>query len=142
MENEEKKRILVVDDEPIALKMCEYVLNNEGFAVVTANSGRECLDYLRGEYAPKIDLILLDIEMPVLNGYTTLSTIRQNDMIKDIPVIFLTATATQQTVQAAIKLGVRDYIKKPFDPMELIAKIKSALNPEESTEDSEETDDE
>ncbi len=123
----DKKRIMVVDDEPMTLKMCEYILQNEGFLVSTANSGRECLDYLRGEYTPKIDLILLDIEMPVLNGYTTLSTIRQIDGIKDIPVIFLTATATQQTVQAAIKLGVKDYIKKPFDPLELIAKIKNAL---------------
>lgn len=126
--NGDKKRIMVVDDEPISVRMCEYILKSEGFSVIGTNSGRECLDLLRAQNAPNVDLILLDIEMPVLNGFTTLSTIRQTDSLCNIPVIFLTATATPETVQAAIKLGVKDYIKKPFDPHELISKIKAILN--------------
>lgn len=128
MAQDQKIRIMIVDDEPISLKMCDYILTNEGFATITAKSGMECLEILRGEYKPRIDLILLDIEMPDMNGLSTLSIIRQNESLKNHKVIFLTATATPETVAEAIKLGVNDYIKKPFDPQELIGKIKSALD--------------
>ncbi len=122
-----KKRIMVVDDEPITIKMCDYILKKHDYIVVSAMSGRQCLDYLRNPDNPPVDLILLDIEMPVLNGYNTLSSIRQSESLKHIPVMFLTASATQETVKEAIRLGVDSYLKKPFLPNELVEKVTSLL---------------
>ncbi len=122
-----KKRIMIVDDEPITIKMCEYILKRHEYEVVSAMSGRQCLDYLRNYDNPPVDLILLDIEMPILNGFNTLSSIRQAESLKHIPVMFLTATATQETVMEAIRLGVNSYLKKPFLPNELIEKVEELL---------------
>lgn len=122
-----KKRIMIVDDEPITIKMCEFILKKHDYNVVSAMSGRQCLDYLRNPENPPVDLILLDIEMPVLNGYNTLSSIRQAESLKHIPVMFLTASATQETVKEAIRLGVNSFLKKPFLPNELIEKVTSLL---------------
>lgn len=123
----DKKRIMVVDDEPITIQMCDFILKKQGFEVVSANSGRQCLDYLRNPEHALVDLILLDIEMPVLNGYNTLSSIRQSETLKHIPVMFLTASATQETVKEAIRLGVNSFLKKPFLPNELVEKVNSLL---------------
>ncbi len=122
-----KKRIMIVDDEPITIKMCEFILKTNEYDVVSAMSGRQCLDYLRNSDNPPVDLIVLDIEMPILNGFNTLSSIRQAESLKHIPVMFLTATATQETVKEAIRLGVNSYLKKPFLPNELIDKVEALL---------------
>ncbi len=122
-----KKCIMIVDDEPITIKMCEYILKRNDYDVVSAMSGRQCLDYLRNSDNPPVDLILLDIEMPILNGFNTLSSIRQAESLKHIPVMFLTATATQETVMEAIRLGVNSYLKKPFLPNELVEKVEELL---------------
>ena len=88
-----KKRIMVVDDDKITLKMCKFILEKQDHEVVTAESGKRCLEFLREPSNPRIDCILLDIEMPLLNGFNTLSSIRQSEKLKDIPVMFLTASA-------------------------------------------------
>ncbi len=111
-----KKRIMVVDDDKITLKMCKFILEKQDHEVVTAESGKRCLEFLREPSNPRIDCILLDIEMPLLNGFNTLSSIRQSEKLKDIPVMFLTASATQETVREAIRLGVTSYLRKPFLP--------------------------
>ena len=116
-----KNRIMVVDDDLITIKMCEFILSQNDYEVVSMPSGVYCLDYLRNSANPPVDLILLDIEMPLLNGYNTLSSIRQGESTKHIPVMFLTASATQETVREAIRLGVNSYLKKPFLPQELLA---------------------
>ena len=121
------KRIMVVDDDAITIKMCDFILKKFEYEVVTMNSGIAALDYLRNPESAPIDLIFLDIEMPLLNGFNTLSSIRQSTALKDIPVVFLTATATKETVAEAIRLGVTSYIKKPFKPQELINKAQEIL---------------
>ena len=125
-----KKRIMVVDDDRITIRMCEFILKKHDYDVVTADSGKRCLEYLREPSNPRVDCILLDIEMPLLNGFNTLSSIRQSEKLKDIPVMFLTATATQETVREAIRLGVTSYLKKPFLPNELTDKVAALLGPE------------
>ncbi len=124
-----KRRIMIVDDDNINIRLCDLILKKANFDTVSATSGRQCLDYLRNPACPQIDLILLDIEMPVLNGFNTLSSIRQSESLKHIPVMFLTATATQATVQEAIRLGVNSYLKKPFLPNELLEKVTAILGP-------------
>ena len=121
------KRILVVDDDKITLQMCEFILKKQGYEVATALSGKRCLEYLRDEKNPPVDCIVLDIEMPMLNGFNTLSTIRQSEKLMNIPVMFLTASATADTVKEAIRLGVTSYLCKPFLPKDLTEKVASLL---------------
>lgn len=121
------KRIMVVDDDAITIKMCDFILKKFNYEVITQNSGIAALDYLRNPANETVDLIFLDIEMPLLNGFNTLSSIRQSSALKDIPVVFLTATATKETVEEAIRLGVTSYIKKPFKPQELVTKAQEIL---------------
>ena len=125
-----KKRIMVVDDDKITLKMCKFILEKQDHEAVTAESGKRCLEFLREPSNPRIDCILLDIEMPLLNGFNTLSSIRQSEKLKDIPVMFLTASATQETVREAIRLGVTSYLRKPFLPKELTDKVAALLGSE------------
>lgn len=122
-----KKRVMVVDDDKITIRMCEFILKKQNYEVVTALSGKKCLEYLRNEDNPPVDCIVLDIEMPLLNGYNTLSSIRQSEKLKNIPVMFLTASATQETVREAIRLGVTSYLRKPFLPKDLAAKVEGLL---------------
>ena len=125
-----KKRIMVVDDDKITLKMWKFILEKQDHEGVTAESGKRCLEFLREPSNPRIDCILLDIEMPLLNGFNTLSSIRQSEKLKDIPVMFLTASATQETVREAIRLGVTSYLRKPFLPKELTDKVAALLGSE------------
>ena len=118
---------MVVDDDKITIRMCEFILKKQNYEVVTALSGKKCLEYLRNEDNPPVDCIVLDIEMPLLNGYNTLSSIRQSEKLKNIPVMFLTASATQETVREAIRLGVTSYLRKPFLPKDLAAKVEGLL---------------
>lgn len=118
------KTILVVDDEEMNLKMVEYILQQEGYEVVKAISGMSCLDYLKFN---KPDLILLDVEMPVMSGIQTLEVIRGNDEYKNLPVMFLTASADTDTVAAAGRLGVMSYVKKPFMPQDLVDRVQKIL---------------
>lgn len=122
-----KKRVMVVDDDKITIRMCEFILKKQNYEVVTALSGKKCLEYLRNDDNPPVDCIVLDIEMPLLNGYNTLSSIRQSEKLKNIPVMFLTASATQETVREAIRLGVTSYLRKPFLPKELATKVEGLL---------------
>ena len=123
-----KKKIMVVDDDKMILMMCEFILKKEDYEVITVESGKRCLEYLRDENTPNIDCILLDIEMPLLDGFKTLSSIRHSEKLMKIPVMFLTATATPDTVKEAIRLGVTSYLKKPFLPNELTERVAQLLD--------------
>ncbi len=118
------KTILVVDDEEMNLKMVEYILQQEGYDVVKAISGMSCLDYLKFN---KPDLILLDVEMPVMSGIQTLEVLRASEEYKSLPVMFLTASADADTVAAAGRLGVLSYVKKPFMPQDLLDRVQKIL---------------
>ena len=96
------KTILVVDDDEMNLKMAEYILQQDGYHVVKNTSGMECLEHLKYETP---DLILLDVEMPVMSGIQTLEIIRANEVYKNLPVMFLTASADMDTVAEASRLG-------------------------------------
>lgn len=119
------KSILVVDDDPMNLKMAEFVLKQNGFRVFLAKSGMECLDTLRNNRTIYIDLILLDIEMPIMNGIQTFEHIKLDFF--DIPVIFLTASGDKSDVMKALKLGAAGYVKKPFLPQDLLERVTAVL---------------
>ena len=120
-----KRTILVVDDDDMNLQMAEFILKKEMDVEVLAESGYKCIALLQKKMA--VDLILLDIQMPRMDGIKTLETIRSHGEWKDIPVIFLTASADRHTVVKASQLKVDDYIKKPFTPADLVERVNKVL---------------
>ena len=119
-----KKRILAIDDSVIALKQLQNILNqNYEFEGVTSGlAGIKRLD------TEAFDLVLLDLEMPVMDGFATLASIRQRENLKDLPIIILTGTRHKQKVIKGVTSGVAGYIVKPANSEQLIAKIEAVLN--------------
>ena len=122
-----RKRILAVDDAVIILRRITNALE-EYYDVVTVSSGTRALKYLEKE---KPDLILLDIRMMPKDGFETLQEIRAMEDRSDIPVIMLTGVEDKTYVIEGIKLGICDYILKPFSQDDLLERIQRVLDPEE-----------
>lgn len=121
-----RKKILAVDDTVIVLTRISDTLRND-YEVVTVNSGIRALKYLQQE---KPDLILLDIQMATKDGIETLREIRAMKDRSDIPVIMLTGMEDKATVLESAKLGIRDYILKPFSSEDLLGRIRKVLEPD------------
>ena len=118
-----KKRILAVDDAAIILQRITNTLE-EYYSVITVNSGVRALKFLEIE---KPDLILLDIRRAPKDGFETLREIRSMEGRADIPVIMLTGVEDSSFVMESFKLGISDYILKPFTPKDLIERISRVL---------------
>jgi len=118
------KKILLVDDQPNFIRMLSIKLKKLGFEVLSADNGQKGVDEALKE---KPDLIVMDIMMPVMDGFTAVAQIKDNEETKDIPVIFLSAKGQESDQQKAKELGAADFIAKPFSPKELIAKIESLV---------------
>lgn len=118
-----RMRILAVDDSVINLASVEQKLKDR-YEVVTVNSGERALRYLKNE---KPDLILLDIRMADMDGIQTLKEIRALENGADVPVIMLTSLGDKGSIVETQKLGICDYVLKPFDPQELRSRIEKAL---------------
>lgn len=122
-----KKRILAVDDDIIVLTRISSILRKD-YEVVTINSGARALRYLEQE---KPDLILLDIHMMQQDGIETLRKIRGMEDGGDIPVIMLTGVENKDAVMESARLGICDYLLKPFASAELMKRIRRVFGPEE-----------
>ena len=117
--------VVVVDDDVSNLKMAGYILSKNNMRVTALKSGRALLDYV-GVNRP--DLILLDIMMPDMDGFTTLQKLRERETGKDeIPVIFITAAEESKTETRGLQLGARDFIKKPFNPEVLVLRVRNTI---------------
>ena len=121
----EKPLILAIDDVADNLKIIWNILNHEGYSVAIASSGFQALENLN-KMSP--DLILLDIQMPELNGYEVCNILKENPLYKDIPVIFLTAKSSPEDIVKGFESGGIDYITKPFNQHELISRIKTHID--------------
>lgn len=117
-------KILVIDDEPNLREMLSDILSEEGFTVSTASDGEEGLKKI---YDESPDLIVLDCAMPVLDGYELLERMRMNPILLNKPVIMLTVQNSENDEIRGLRLGVDDYITKPFKPSRLVARINSVL---------------
>ena len=115
--------ILVVDDLPQNVRLLEAVLSPKGFRVAKASSGEEALDVLSQEHP---DLVLLDILMPGMDGYEVCRRIRQDPGTAFLPVIMMTASGEEQKLRA-IESGADDFVNKPFDQAELLARVRSLV---------------
>ena len=122
--------VLVVDDDPVILKLLEVNFEMEGFQVVRAADGAEGLERAR-EVRP--DIVILDVMMPRMTGYEVAKALREDDGTAHIPIIFVTARAQSSDVERGMELGVDDYVTKPFDPLDLIARVNTLLAREPRT---------
>ena len=121
--------ILIVDDDEMNIVMAKSILEMKVRAeILTTTSGSACLGILRQRQKP-VDLILLDIAMPGMDGLQTLAAIRKDPSLRDSKVIFLTAAADKETIVKASQLKIADYVKKPFVPEDLIARVEKHLHP-------------
>jgi len=118
---QEQMRILVVDDDPPSVKMTAFLLREEGYEVLAASNGRDALRLIERDQP---DLVLLDVMMPGLDGFETLREIR---MRRALPVIFLSAKGETADRVAGLERGADDYLAKPFEPAELLARVKAVL---------------
>jgi two-component system alkaline phosphatase synthesis response regulator PhoP len=128
-----KQTILVVDDEKDLLDLIEYNLKKEGFAVLKAENGEEGIKIAK-EHKP--DLVLMDIMMPKMDGMEAVETMRADEDLKSIPIIFLTARSDEKTEVEGLDKGGDDYITKPISTTKLISRIKAVMRRfDETTED-------
>ena len=116
--------ILVVDDEPDCISIIQCRLEWSHYKVVTATNGKEALEVAEKE---KPNLILLDTNMPVMNGHEMLERLRKHPILKDIPVIMVTALCERQDIAVASTFGIADYVTKPVDFTSLLEKISCII---------------
>ncbi len=125
MDGEDKKKIMVVEDDVFVMDIYHTKLEQEGFQVIEAANGLEAIKKLE-EVIP--DVMLLDILMPYMDGLEVLEKIKADDRFKNIPVVLLTNLSQKEEVNKGLKLGANDYlIKSHFTPSEALDKIKNFL---------------
>jgi two-component system alkaline phosphatase synthesis response regulator PhoP/two-component system response regulator VicR len=122
------RKILTCDDEKNIVRLIQVNLERQGYEVVTAYNGRECLEKVETEQP---DLILLDLMMPEMTGFEVLEVLKADPKTAKIPVIMLTARTQDQDVLKGWQSGVECYLTKPFNPIELITFIKRIFAIEE-----------
>jgi len=122
--NTVKPRILCVDDEPANLRLLEALLVPRGYEVIKTQRGETALETISEQ---KIDLILLDVMMPEINGFDVCRTIKENEKYRHIPVVLITALRSKEDRIKGIEAGADDFISKPFDHGEILARIKMLL---------------
>jgi CheY-like chemotaxis protein len=115
-------RILVIDDEPDVLLLLRMVLEDEGHDTLLAADGESALERLEGG---AVDLVLLDVCMPVMDGWQVLETIQGRSTPP--PVVIISGRSLPGDLDRAAELGALDYVAKPFDPAELLARVEAAL---------------
>ena len=116
--------ILVADDEEDLRELVSYRLTRSGYEVISAVDGEDALRVAR-ERVP--DLIVLDVMMPKLDGYELTRQLRAEESLHAIPVILLTARSQESDVSRGFEVGADDYLKKPFNPDELVARVRAVL---------------
>jgi DNA-binding NarL/FixJ family response regulator len=124
MSETDQKRLMLVDDDPNLILLVKDYLEFRGYDVVTAENGREALEILENEIP---DLIICDVMMPEMDGYTLVQQIRETTDLSWIPVLFLSAKGQTQDRVKGLNTGADVYIVKPFEPEELVAQVESSL---------------
>jgi two-component system, OmpR family, alkaline phosphatase synthesis response regulator PhoP len=118
-----QERILVVDDERDILRLLKYNLEKEGYSVSMASDGAAALTLALDQP----DLVILDIMMPIMDGWEVIRRLKRDPKTSNIPVLFLTARAAEFEEVVGLELGAEDYITKPISPRKLVARIKAVL---------------
>jgi CheY-like chemotaxis protein len=120
-------RVLVVDDSQVNRMILTRALTADGHVAVTATHGLEALEFLRAVDRPPVDIVLLDLEMPELDGYETLERIKADERLRHIPVIVISSVDELDSVVRCIESGAADYLPKPFKAAVLRARLNASL---------------
>jgi len=120
----QKSKVLIVDDEPFNLDYLQQELEDLNYQIITASNGQEALEKIHREQP---DLVLLDLMMPILDGFAVLAQVKADMGLRDIPVIIVSAANDSKSVVRGIKQGADDYITKPVDAVHLVNKLKEYL---------------
>ena len=123
--------ILIVDDNPQNLQVLGNLLQKEKYEIEFAVNGEATLDWLINR---QFDLILLDINMPGMNGFEVCKRIRSDKKMYDVPIIFLSAESERESILKGFEVGAQDFVIKPFDSRELLARVKTQLDLKSKTE--------
>jgi DNA-binding response OmpR family regulator len=118
------KKILVVDDEPSIIVPVQFLMEQKGYDVMVAFSGEEAMEIIAEK---RVDLILLDIMLPVIDGFEVCQRVRENPRWHKIKIILLTALGSDANVEKGLALGADAYITKPFSNIQIVSKVKELL---------------
>jgi PleD family two-component response regulator len=121
---ENKIKVLIADDDNNIINIIRYSIDSDQFEILGAANGKEALGMV---FATSPDILILDIMMPEMDGYTVCEELRKHDSTKNLPIIILSAKTSVDDKVKAMSLGIDDYMIKPFDPRELEARIKMRL---------------
>ncbi len=132
-EKSQRQNLLIVDDAPANLRVLVEILMPD-YEISVATNGPEAIEIATSanQHKPP-DMVLLDIMMPEMDGYEVCTILRHNQQTKDIPIVFVTANTDDDTLKKAFEAGGTDYVRKPVNRIELLARIKSALSHHELT---------
>ena len=128
------KRALVVEDDPDIVELVDHYLKAEGFRVEAVGDGRHALERLR---AGSHDLVILDLQLPGMDGLTLCAELRRDERTRTLPVIMLTARADEADRVVGLEVGADDYVVKPFSPKELVARVRALMRRLERKDDGE-----
>jgi DNA-binding response OmpR family regulator len=116
--------VLVVDDDPVILKLLEVNFEMEGFTVYTASDGAMGLERAK---ATMPDAIILDVMMPKMTGHEVAAALKDDPKTARIPILFVTAKAQSTDIARGLDIGVADYVTKPFDPLDLVSRVQAVI---------------
>ena len=122
MSESDRKLVLVADDDPDILDLVAFRLDRAGYEVVQARDGQEALD---AALTRTPDLCVLDVMMPRLDGYEVTRRLREAEATRSVPIILLTARVQESDVERGFEAGATDYVRKPFSPTELVARVEA-----------------
>ena len=121
---EQRLNILIVDDEPNILLSLEFLMKKNGYNVFVGRDGQEAIDTIMSE---SIDLVILDIMMPEVDGLEVCRRLRANPQTEDVKVIFLSAKIKEEEIEAGYQAGADTYITKPYSTRDIVKKVKELL---------------
>ncbi|MBF0120129.1 MAG: response regulator [Desulfobacterales bacterium] len=124
MDNIKRFKVLIVDDTPMNIQVVANVLKTEGYQIAFAQNGKSALDKIR---ATEFDLILLDVMMPEMDGFQVSAKLKEEGLATKTPIIFLTAKTETESIVKGFEMGAVDYITKPFNSVELLARARTHL---------------
>jgi two-component system, chemotaxis family, chemotaxis protein CheY len=120
-------KILVVDDSPTIVKFVSFSLRNSGFDVVTASDGMDAIEKISQLAAP-VDLVITDLNMPNLDGYSLIGTLRKNEAYRETPIIILSSEEGDDDRERGLAVGANSYLVKPFKSSKLIDEVSRQLH--------------
>ena len=121
------KKILIVDDEPNIVMSLEYTFKKNNFEVFIARDGQEALEILKNQLP---DLVILDVMMPMVDGFATLEQIKKDERLRHCKVIFLSAKNKEKDIEKGLSLGANLYVTKPFSIKKLVEQVQELIQPE------------